>query len=125
MNGFSSKMKEMSEYAFPQGLHGRIMRRIYFFRLRGPLLTIFFLLAVNAALSAWHVWIRMMQLNTLAIITSMFEVFEASADFFINITQNISQVIPIMSLSVFTLNAALLCYVAFLLLKTRHANVYA
>ena len=112
-------MKEMEKPEFPAGLHEKIMRRIYFYRLRNPLLGLFGLLVVDVTISGWHVWTRMIQLNTLSILSSIFDGFEASTDFFINATQNISDIIPITSLSVFAINVILLAYVSFLLMNTK------
>ena len=119
MHELSHRMKQMEDAPLPPTLHGKIMRRIYFYRLRGPLAMIFMLLLVNVAVSGWHVWVGMTQLNTLTIITSILDGFEGSIDFLVNATQNISQIIPIMPLSMFTLNCILFGYVAFLLVKTR------
>ena len=123
MDNLASMMKAIELPDFPAGLHGKIMRRIYFYRLRNPLLGVFGLLIADVMVSGWHVWVRMTQLNTISILMSIFDGFEASADFFTNATQNISDIIPLTSISVFTINSILLAYVALLLVNMRNISI--
>ena len=123
MDDLAPMMKTIEHPEFPPGLHGKIMRRIYFYRLRNPLLGVFGLLMADVAVSGWHVWMRMTQLNTISILMSIFDGFEASADFFTNATQNISEIMPVMSLSVFVINFVLLAYVGFLLVNMKKISV--
>lgn len=66
----------------PFNLHGKIMKKIYFLKLRTPLYVLIALSAVNLIYSAWHFFANAAEMQTFSIVRTMLEQFELSFDYF-------------------------------------------
>lgn len=117
MTNVSKKLREISEIEFPDGLHGRIMRKLFFIRYRGNFLLVAFLLTANIFLSGWRFWARMDELDTISVIRALLEGFDVSRGFTLNFFSTLSQSFPVISVSIFIINILVITYVTYLYFK--------
>lgn len=114
MDTLTSAFRELPEHELPTDLHDRIMRKLFYRRLRAPFFALASLLALNLGLSAWHAWARIVDLESVSIVTAMFEGFEVSADFFGMFARNLYEFLPVSAILIFFLNTALAGYLVYL-----------
>jgi len=109
-DSIGEKIRNMLDIEAPDGMHERIMKKIARTHLRTPFLIILALLGANFVLSAWHVWARMVQLETLSIFRALMEGFTLTTDFMEDATATMPQFLPLSSLAVFAINLTLVAY---------------
>jgi hypothetical protein len=111
MNNLSKNFKSLPEIDFPEGLHGKIMKKLFYNKLKTPAVVIAGLLALNFIASTWRLWIRMTEFNTLTIISSLFDSFELRYEYFADFFHTIFEFTPF-----FTVFMILVDVVAFIYL---------
>lgn len=74
-------LKNLPPIDFPENLHNKIMKRIYFLKFRWPLLLVIALTAINLINSVWHLLNKATEMQTWPVITTMFDHFELSLDY--------------------------------------------
>lgn len=91
-------------------MHERIVRRISRTQFRTPFIIMLVLLGANLAFSAWHIWMRMADLETLSIFRALMEGFTWSTDFMEDFAATAHQFLPLSAIAIFLINAALVVY---------------
>jgi len=109
-DSIGEKIRNMPDIEAPGGMHERIMKKLARAQIRTPFLIMIVLLGANLALSAWHVWARMVQLETLSIFRALMESFAFTGDFIEDIAATMPQFLPLSSLAVFAINLTLVAY---------------
>lgn len=119
MKNLNKEMENLKEAEFPQGLHGKIMRRVAILRFRMSAFVITSLLAVNLVITGWRVWARIGEADSISIIKATLDSFEFSSDFFSSLWNSITNSVPIWYIAVFLINSMLLGYILFLVKQFR------
>ncbi len=114
MDNISQTIHELPAVTFPPGLHGKIMRQLFFLKFRVPFFVVSALLFCNIAISGYHAWLRMVDTEAFSIASVLWEGFEWSFDFFSEFMRTVVAYFPIGWLAMFTINSLLLGYVIFL-----------
>lgn len=114
MNNLSTSIKNMPEIAFPDNLHGKIMRHLLFLRFRTPFVVIATLLMLNLVVSGVRLWVRMDDADAPLILSILASNFEWSASAFREFVATTFEVVPFDALIVFVVNALLVGYVFYL-----------
>lgn len=110
MNDLFKNFKSLPEIDFPEGLHGKIMKRLFYKQLKTPAVIIVGLLALNFIALTWRLWIRMTEFNTLIIISSLFDSFELSYGYFADFFQAIFEFTPLFTISMILVNIVAFVY---------------
>ncbi len=110
MNNLSKNFKSLPEIDFPEGLHGKIMKKLFYKRLKNPVLIIAGLLALNFIILTWRLWVRMAKFNTLIIISSLFDSFELSYGYFADFFHAIFEFTPLFTISMILINIVAFVY---------------
>lgn len=114
MDNFSQTIHKLPVVEFPLGLHGKIMKQLFFLKFRVPFFIISGILFCNIAVTGYHAWSRMIDTEALSIATALWEGFEWSFDFFSEFARTVIEYFPIGSFIMIMFNALLLEYVVFL-----------
>jgi hypothetical protein len=118
-NNISQKIKNLPEIEFPEGLHSRIMKQLFFLKLRTPFIIFSSLLSINIIISGWYAWNKIIEMDTIAIIKDMLSGFELSYYFISDFAQTILNYFPITSTIIFVVNILVLAYISFLFIKLK------
>ena len=110
MNDLFKNFKLLPEIDFPEGLHGKIMKKLFYKRLKTPAMVIAGLLALNFIILTWRFWVRITELNTLTIISSLFDSFELSYEYFADFFQAIFEFTPLFTISMILFNIVAFIY---------------
>jgi len=114
MNDQSEKLKSFPEIDFHPTLHAKIMRRLIFLKFRTPFLIIASLLACDLFVSGWHLWIKLVERDTISILQSISQGIELNQDYLISFIQTAIKAVPVGSLIIFVINLLLISYFAYL-----------
>lgn len=117
MSDIEHHLRALPNQEIPQGLHGKIMRRIIFIRLRKSAIIMLSFLTLNLIILAWHIWTTTIERETFSVISAMFEGFEMSVSFFKNFADTLLQTVPVVSLTVFIGNIVVMVYIIYLTIK--------
>lgn len=123
MDNTSQIIRELAPVEFPSGLHGKIMRQLFFLKFRIPFFVISALLLCNIAIALEHAWSRMINTEAFAIASALWEGFEWSFDFFGEGARTIAAYFPIGWFFIVMTNAALLGYMVFLYFSFKKLSV--
>lgn len=104
------KIKALSDSDAPDGMHERIMNKISRAQFRAPFLVILSLLILNLAFSAWRVWMRIIQLESLSIFRALMDGFAFTSDFIQDFASAAPQFLPLSSLTMFLINLMLVSF---------------
>lgn len=114
MDSLEQHISQLADPDLPEGLHGRIMRRLTFARFHRAFWATVSVLSLNLAVSGWYLWKRLIETDALATIRFLLEDFSwslAGTKEFLSIAR---EFFPVGLLVSFTLNAAIVIYVSFL-----------
>lgn len=123
MNNISRTMRELPVITFPPGLHGKIMRQLFFLKFRIPFFIISALLVCNIAISMYHIWSRMINTEMFSIVATLWEGFEWTFDFFVEFMRTITEYFPIGSFVIVMTNFLLLGYIVFLYFSLKKLSI--
>lgn len=123
MDNISQTIQTLPAVSFPPGLHGKIMRQLFFLKFRVPFFVISTLLFCNIAISAYHAWLRMIDMEAFSIAAALWGGFEWSFDFFSESVRTFMEYFPIGWLFIVMINSLLLGYVAFLYFSFKKISV--
>lgn len=104
-------LQALPEVSFPSGLHGKIMRQLFFLKFRVPFFVISGILFCNIAIVGYHAWLRMIDTEAFSIAVALFDGFEWSFDFFSEFARTVIEYFPVGSFTIIMLNALLFGYV--------------
>lgn len=110
MNNLFKNFKSLPEIDFPEGLHGKIMKKLFYKRLKNPVLIIAGFLALNFIILTWRLWVRITEFNTLIIISSLLGSFELSYEYFADFFQAIFKFTPLFTISMILINIVVFIY---------------
>lgn len=116
-------MRELPEVSFPPGLHGKIMRQLFFLKFRVPFFVISGILFCNIAIAGYHAWLRMIDMEAFSIAVALWNGFEWSFDFFSEGARTVIEYFPIGWFLIVTTNFLLLGYVVFLYFSFKKFSV--
>ena len=119
----SHQIKTMTEVDFPDGLHGKIMRRVLFLKLRKPFLIINLALFLNLMVSGWRIWARILENNSLSALEAIWDGFELSFNYVSTFISTAFETLPIWSISIFIVNIFLIGYVFFIASQLRKIDL--
>lgn len=112
MDNLSKNFKALEEIDFPQGLHGKIIKKLIYKKLKTPFFTLFCLFLLNFVILGWRLWLHMEELNTsIVILSPIVGSFELSYEYFTDLSSAISQSIPLFTISATLINAVALVYI--------------
>lgn len=111
MDQISQAIKEISEVDFPDGLHGKIMRRLLFLRFRTPFLVISGLLVLNLVVSGWRLWEKMTEMETVLILRTSWDVVELNIASLVDFVRETWSVLPVGALVILFINILVIAYV--------------
>ena len=100
----------LCDETIPPGLHGSIMRKVFFrhyARFPVPFLMLFF---CNIILSGWRVWTKFAEADIFSILHALGESFEWSFSFVSDFITTLFSVLPLFSLLIFLINIAIIAY---------------
>ncbi len=115
----SERIRSLEDAALPEGLHGRIVRRLLFLQFRKPFLVVLGLLAVNLVVSGWHIYARFSEDGTLASTASGLIGFGWDRAYFREAASVLFDLFPVSLLLTFIVNLALVGYLASVVINFR------
>ncbi len=123
MDNIFQTIHELPAIEFPSGLHGKIMRQLFFLKFRIPFFVISAFLFCNIIISVYHAWSRMINTEAFSIVVALWEGFEWSFDFFADSARTVVEYFPIGWFLIVMTNSLLLGYVVFLYFSFKKFSV--
>lgn len=108
-------IKNLTDQDLPADLHGKIIKKIYFMKLRAPLLFLSILSAINLAESGWHLFSKASEMETFSIIHTLAGQFELSFDYFASLFAATVENAPLHSVLPFVINLILMISLLYLI----------
>lgn len=106
-------IKELSEIEFPEGLHGRIMRRLLFLKFRTPFAIVVTLLMLNLSLSGVRVWEQVQATEALTIFSLLWENIEFTSAGVMQFVADFYELAPVGQVLLFGVNCLALMYIVY------------
>lgn len=106
-------IKDMSEIEFPEGLHGKILRRILFLKFRTPFVVVMTLLILNLIISGFRIWERLLDAEAFTILSLLWETLEFNLAGVGQFLTDIYDVLPVGYLVLFAINLLAFAYIGF------------
>lgn len=119
----AEKIKSLPDINFPDNLHGKIMRKILFLRVKNQFLLVALFLVGNIILSGWHAWVNMVRLETIPVLSALLEGFEFSFEFIRQLYNTITTSVPVTTLSVFIVNVVVASYLFYLYFNLKNIRI--
>lgn len=114
MADLPTAFRSLEDYPFPEGLHGRIMRRLVFLRLRTPFIAILSLTILNLIATGWSIWSRLVEIDGGELLRSMLTDFQFDYASVADVVSMGLEFFPVRAMLVFALNLALVAYLIYL-----------
>ena len=112
-------LKNLPDLTVPDGLHGKIMRRVLFLKFRTMLVLVHAFLLVNLGLLVNSITVHIAQHGSFGILQQVLQDFDLSADYFGSLFSMTFAVLPVHLILISLLNIALILYVGFLSLELK------
>jgi len=119
MDNIKQRFTELEQYALPEKVHARIMRRALFIKIRTPFAIMISLLVVNMLVSGWRVWTLLSEREAFSIAKALLEGFEVSWSFISDVATTLSDILPFAALVNFFISLLLIMYLAYVWRKIR------
>ena len=103
-------IKNLHSADLPQGLHGRIMKKIFFLKFRMPFFLVIALSIINLINSGWHLLNKVWEMQTFNIFSAMIQQFELNFDYGKSLLSTVLENTPVGLLAAFIVNLALVYY---------------
>lgn len=110
MENLEKKFKEIDDIPFPEDLHGKIMRKIYFSRIKNLLIPAIALLLVSMSILGWRIWARIAEADAIHVTQATFDGFEPSFSYVNAFTQMVAETFPVNLMIIFATNAVMLVF---------------
>ncbi len=115
MEEISEKIKQLSELEFPEGLHGKIMRKLAFLQFRTPFLVVVGFLLLNLVFSGFSIWVRVAGTGAVDTFRIMLGGFEWNTTSLSQLASAASDLFPIGLMTSFCINVLLFAYTLYVL----------
>ncbi len=103
-------MQQLPDASFPEHLHQKIMRSVRWQQSRVSVGIFALLIGFNLIVSAFHLWARLVEFDTIAVFKELMGSFEISYDFFQDVLSTAATTIPLNAMMIFSLNFFLSVY---------------
>ena len=107
----------------PEGLHKKIMSRLFFLRFKRYFLIGIVLLSLNLILISWHIWSRIIEKDILIIIQDMIQEFDLSWVFIEEFITTILEYLPLALIITFVVNVFVMGYLISVFFKFKKNSV--
>lgn len=104
-------MKTVAQLEFPRGLHERIMRRVWFTKLRTPIAIIGSLFFINFAVIIWRLWVHLGENEGYYLLRTILEDLEWDQGSLRFAWSEIVDIVPLSLIVGIVVNVALLLYI--------------
>jgi hypothetical protein len=115
-------INNLADQNFPDKLHDKIMRKIFFIKLRTPFLFIITLSCFNLINYAWHFINQAAEMQTWSVISTMFDHFELSSDYLGSFIQTTMENTPINLMIGLIINSILVYYLIYIFQYFKRSN---
>ena len=111
----NEKIKNLNELEFPEGLHGKIMRKLAFLQFRTPFIVVVTLLLLNLLFSGWNIWLRLSDTDAISTFRLMLEGFEWNFSSISQLASAAGDLFPMGLMVSFTINILLFVYILYVM----------
>ena len=106
----NKELKKLPDHEIPDGLHPRIVRKVFFRYLLSASFPLILLLGTNLVISGWWAGMKLREMETFSVARVLLDGFEFSTSFVSDFATTLLNVLPIFSLAVFLINLIAIVY---------------
>lgn len=114
MADLATALQSLDDYTLPEGLHGRIMRRLWWLHLKTPFVAVLSLTVLNLLATGWSIWVRLTDLDAPELLRSMLTDFQLDYASVANVASLSVEFFPVRAMVAFAVNLTLVAYLIYL-----------